>query len=161
MRQLARAVVAAAMVAGIAVGGVRAWPGPQPPKPDLKVRVLLEKQLVKGQWYVRIAARVFNVGPGPAAPSTLGLYCVANGGGPCPALDGAYDLAAPIEAGATAVVRMPTPVIGPQANVVVPGPRTKPWPNGDYVIKASADLMNVIVEVIEVNNRGQAAVHIP
>jgi len=130
-------------------------------KPDLKIRVILQKRQRDGKWFVRQTFRVFNVGLGPAAPSTVGAWCLAPAGGPCPALDGAYQVAPPVEAGGTVVVELPTPVIGPGASVDVHGPITKEWPNGNYTIRARADFLTVVPETIENNNQGQAPIAIP
>ena len=161
-------VLAALVLAALAAPGViDAQQSPTIPtptlqrKPDLKIKVILEKRQREGKWFVRQTFRVFNVGLGPAAPSTVGAWCLAAAGGPCPALDGAYQLAPPVEPGGTAVVKLPTPVIGPGASVDVLGPITKEWPNGNYTIKARADFLAVVPETIENNNQGQAAIAIP
>jgi hypothetical protein len=130
-------------------------------KPDLKVKVMLRKTRRDGKVFVRMAFRVFNVGHGLAGPSTVGSWCLSPAGGPCPPLDGVYDVAAPVEGGATGVVKLPTPVIPSGGNVVVPGPITLEWPNGNYTIKARADFLDVLVETIENNNSGRAAIAVP
>jgi hypothetical protein len=132
-----------------------------PGRPDLKVRVDLHKVQRLGKWYVRMSFTVFNAGLAPAPASTLGTWWHADAGGPCPALDGHYDVGPPPEAGATPVVRLPTPPIPVGGSVVVLGPNTKEWMNGRYTIKARADFLNVIVETIEVNNDGSAAIAVP
>ncbi len=161
-------ILAALVLAAVAApGAVAAQQSPTVPtptlqrKPDLKIRVILQKRQRAGKWFVRQTFRVFNVGMGPAAPSTVGAWCLAPAGGPCPALDGAYQVAPPVEAGGTAVVKLPTPVIGPGASVDVHGPITKEWPNGNYTIKARADFLTVVPETIEINNQGQAGIVIP
>lgn len=130
-------------------------------KSDLKIRVMLRKEKRAGKWFVRMAFRVFNVGAGPAGPSTVGAWCLSPAGGPCPALDGVYEVAPPIEVGGTAVVELATPPIPPGANVVVAGPNTREWFNGNYTIKARADFLAAVAETNEGNNNGQAAIAIP
>ncbi len=129
--------------------------------PDLKVKVMLEKKKIDNVWRVRMAYRVYNVGAAPAGPSTVGSWCLSPMGGPCPPLDGAYQVDPPVEPGATGVVRLATPPIPPGASVVVPGPQTRPWPNGSYTIRARADFLDVVHESIENNNSGQAVIAIP
>jgi len=132
-----------------------------PGRPDLKVRVELQKEQRLGKWYVRMRFTVFNAGLAPAPPSVLGSWCHADAGGACPALDGPYDVGPPVEAGATGVVRLATPAIAAGGNVFVLGPNTKEWPPGRYTITARADFTNAIVETIEVNNQASAAIPIP
>jgi len=132
-----------------------------PGRPDLKVRVDLQKEQRQGKWYVRMRFTVFNAGLAPAPPSVLGSWCHADAGGPCPALDGHYDVGPAVEAGATGVVRLATPPIPVGGNVLVLGPNTKEWQPGRYTIKARADFPNAIVETIENNNEGSAAIPIP
>jgi len=144
--------------------GLAAAPNPAtgtPERPDLKVRVELQKEQRLGKWYVRMRFTVFNDGLALAGPSTLGTWWRANAGGPCPAVDGVYDLAPPVEAGATQVVKLVTPPIPPGLSVFVLGPNTKKWPPGRYTITARADFLSVIVETNEANNQGSAAISIP
>jgi len=137
-------------------------PGTQTPgRPDLKVRVELHKAQKQGKWYVRMRFTVFNAGLAPAPPSVLGSWCHADAGGPCPALDGPYDVGPAVEAGATGVIHLATPAIPVGGNVLVLGPNTKEWRPGRYTIKARADFPNAIVETIEANNQGSAAIPIP
>ena len=132
-----------------------------PGRPDLKVRVELQKEQRLGKWYIRMRFTVFNAGLAPAPPSILGSWCHADAGGPCAALDGHYDVGPAVEAGATGVVRLATPAIPVGGNVIVLGPNTKEWRNGRYTITARADFPNAIVETIEANNQGSAAIPIP
>jgi hypothetical protein len=132
-----------------------------PGRPDLKVRVELHKEQRMGKWYIRMRFTVFNAGLAPAPASVLGSWCHADAGGPCPALEGHYDVGPAIEPGATGVVRLATPPIPPGGNVIVFGPNTKEWHPGRYTIKARADFPNAIVETIEANNDGSAAMPIP
>lgn len=132
-----------------------------PGRPDLKVRVELHKEQRLGKWYIRMRFTVFNAGLALAPASVLGSWCHADAGGPCPALDGHYDVGPAIEAGATGVVRLATPPIPVGGNVLVLGPNTKEWQPGRYTIRARADFPNAIVETIEVNNDGSAVMAIP
>lgn len=131
------------------------------PKPDLKVRVELGKQRRADGVRVRMRFRVINAGDGPAAPSTLGAWCLPDGDGACGALDGHYEQGPPIEAGATGVVRLATPAIPAGGAVVVMGPATRPWSDGHYTIRAIADVLGAVAETIEANNRGQAGTNVP
>jgi hypothetical protein len=132
-----------------------------PGRPDLKVKVELQKEQRLGKWYVRMRFTVFSVGLAPAPPSVLGSWCHADVGGPCPALDGHYDVGPAVEAGATGVIRLATPAIPPGGNVFVLGPNTKEWQPGRYTITAKADFPNAIPETIEANNQGSAVIPIP
>jgi len=131
------------------------------PKPDLKVRVELAKERRPDGVRVRMRFRVINAGAGPAAPSTLGTWCLPDGNGTCGALAGQYEQGPAVEPGATGVVRLATPAIPAGGAVVVMGPATRPWPDGDYTIRAVADVMGVVAETIEMNNRGQARTRVP
>jgi hypothetical protein len=132
-----------------------------PRRPDLKVRVELQKEQRLGKSYVRMRFTVFNAGLAPVPPSVLGSWCHADAGGPCPALDGHYDVGPAVEAGATGVVRLATPAMPVGGNVFVLGPNTKEWRNGRYTITARADFPNAIPETIEANNQGEAVAQVP
>lgn len=136
-------------------------PPQTPGRPDLKVKVELQKEQKMGKWYVRMRFTVTNAGLAAAPPSTLASWCHADGANPCPPLDGHYDLGPAVEAGATGVVRLATPGIPIGGNVFVLGPNTKEWQPGRYTISARADFPNAIVETNEANNQGSAVVQIP
>lgn len=139
-----------------------AMPADAAAQPDLKVRVLLKKQQRDGKWFVRARFRVYNVGAVLAGPTTVGAWCLANiGGGQCPALDGDYTVAPPVEPGATGVVLLVTPAIPAGGNVFVNGPATFEWQPGNYTITAKADFPEELPEAIEANNMGRAAIAIP
>ena len=162
-------LAALSIATGLAASPLLAQRPPAPPspttqtpgRPDLKVRVELNKEQKQGKWFVRMRFTVFNAGLAPAPASVLGSWCHADAGGPGPPLDGPYDVGPAIEAGATGVVRLATPPIPVGANVLVLGPNTKEWRPGRYTIKAKADFPNAIVETIEANNQGSAAIPIP
>ncbi len=142
-------------------GALQLPPGGTPPKPDLKVRVELVKDRRPDGVRVLMRFHVMNVGAGPAAASTLGAWCLPRAGGACPALDGPYEQGPAVEPGATGVVRLPTPALAAGAAVVVLGPATRPWPNGNYTIRAMADVLLTVAETIEANNFGQAETNVP
>lgn len=129
--------------------------------PDLKVGVELRKELRQGKWYVRIRFTVVNGGLAPAPPSVLGSWCRADAGGPCPALDGDYDIGPAVESGATGVLRLGTPAIPSGRDVFVLGPNTKDWRSGRYTITARADVPGVVAETIKANNQVSATITIP
>lgn len=145
-----------------AISGALPLPqGGNQPKPDLKVRVELAKERRTDGVRVRMRFRVINAGAGPAAPSTLGAWCVPAAGGACPGLAGQYEQGPAVEPGATGVVRLPTPAIPAGGAVVVMGPATRPWLDGHYTIRAVADVLQTVAETIEANNRGQAGTNVP
>jgi hypothetical protein len=130
-------------------------------RPDLKVGVELRKEQRRGKWYVRIRFTVINRGLAPAPPSVLGSWCHADAGGPCPALDGDYDIGPAVESGATGVLRLATPAIPSGGDVFVLGPNTKDWRSGRYTITARADVLGALAETTKANNRGSATIAIP
>ncbi len=132
-----------------------------PNRPDLKVKVELQKEQKHGLWYVRMRFTVFNAGLAPAPPSVLGSWCRAEAGGPCPALDGDYDVGPAVVSGATGVIRLAAPAIKAGGDVYVLGPNTKEWLPGRYTITARADFQNAIGETTKANNQGSAAIQIP
>jgi len=137
-------------------------PGTQTPgRPDLKVKVELQKVQKLGKWYVRMRFTVSNAGLAPAPPSTLGSWCHADAASPCPPLDGHYDVGPAVEAGATGVIRLATPGIPIGGSVFVLGPNTKEWQPGRYTISAKADVLAGVVETNELNNQGSAVVQVP
>lgn len=137
-------------------------PGTETPgRPDLKVRVELLKEQRQAKWYVRMRFTVFNAGLSPAPPSVLGSWCHAESGGPCPVLDGTYDVGPAVEAGATGVIRLATPAIPVGGNIFVLGPNTGAWRPGRYTITARADFRNAIAETTKASNQGSAAITVP
>lgn len=140
-------------------------PAPQPPytpgRPDLTVRVDLQKEQKLGKWFVRMRFTVSNVGLAPAPPTTLGSWCLADAGHACPKLDGNYQMAPPVVPGATSVVKLATPGIPVGGSVFVLGPNTMEWQPGNYTITAKADFPTQLVETNEGNNQASAVIAIP
>lgn len=140
-------------------------PAPEPPytpgRPDLTVRVELQKEQRLGKWFVRMRFTVSNTGLAAAPPSTLGSWCLADAGRACPKLDGNYQMAPPVVPGATSVVKLPTPGIPVGGNVFVLGPNTMEWQPGRYTITAKADFTTAVIETNEGNNLGSAVIVIP
>lgn len=131
------------------------------PRPDLVVRVELHRELRSDGWLVRIRVDLRNAGNAPAGPSTVGTWCRAAEGGPCPVLDGTYDVGPPDSPRSTGVVRLSSPPLPPGGSAFVFGPRTKPWPTGSYVLGAAADVLSSVDESAEGNNAATASVRIP
>lgn len=158
-----RRTLAAALL--LSAGPLLAAPPPEPPytpgRPDLTVRVELQKEQKLGKWFVRMRFTVLNIGLAAAPPTTLGSWCVAEAGRKCAQLDGVYQMAPPVVAGATGVVKLATPGIPVGGSVFVLGPNTHEWQPGRYTIAARADFTTAVVETNEGNNNGSAAVVIP
>lgn len=131
------------------------------PRPDLVVSVELHREHRLDGWLVRVRVDLRNEGARPAPPSEVGIWCRATEGGPCPALEGSYDVGPPVTPGSTGVARFPAPSLPPGGSAFVFGPRTRPWPSGSYVLGAAADVCSSVEESAEGNNSATAAVRIP
>lgn len=155
-------IAALFLAAGPLLAGPPAPPPPHTPgRPDLTVRVDLQKEQKLGKWFVRMRFTVTNIGLAPAPPTTLGSWCIA-APGICPRLHVGPDrFAPPVEPGATSVVKLDTPGIPAGNNVVVLGPETEEWLPGRYTIRAKADFPGRLVETNEANNTNFAIIAIP
>ncbi|MCM3877377.1 MAG: hypothetical protein NEA02_13300 [Thermoanaerobaculia bacterium] len=142
-------------------------PAPEPPhtpgRPDLTVRVELLKEKRINNWYVRMRFTVSNTGLAPVTKrTTLGFWCIA-GPGVCPPVHVPANQFAPAldPPPATSVVKLNTPEIPVGQSVVLLGPETDAWKQGNYTIRAKADLELGIIETNEANNIGSAVIDIP
>lgn len=141
-------------------GSAAPEPPPRPARPDLVVAVEVHRELRSDGWLVRLRVDVRNAGDAPAGPSTVGTWCRAMEGGPCPALVGSYDVGPPASPRSTGVVRLPCPALSPGASAFVFGPGTKPWPAGSYVLGVAADVLSAVDESAEANNAATTSVRI-
>lgn len=163
-----RAPVVGAILALLVVAALAGAPPPavrhgaaREPRPDLVVSVELHRERRLDGWLVRVRVDLRNQGAGAAPPSEVGIWCRATAGGPCPALEGSYDVGPPVTSGSTGAVRFPAPSLPPGGSAFVFGPRTRPWPGGSYVLGAAADVRSSVEESAEGNNTATAAVRIP